>query len=302
VGQTDHKNPPWPLLGGMPHGPLVRPESGPSPIRPTATRRADVIFLLSLSILLAALPGLSEARRGAAFFSFGDGGSEPHWGYTGEDGPEHWGELDPVFAACKNGREQSPIDIEYSRRSRGSPLAFHYRSIVLSIQNDGHTIRVNYSPGSYLRVDGHRYELKEFHFHSPSEHRIHGGNADMVAHLVHEDAAGKIAVVAIPFQAGARPNNLLSKIWRHLPEQPGGHFYDRQTGINATFLLPPDRSYFTYRGSLTTPPCSEGVRWFVLQHPVEIDASYIEQFRRLIGANVRPLQPLNGREVLSSRP
>ncbi len=294
MGQTHPKHKAHSSPPGSPWSLLFRDEH-----RRPLYRRAAAGCVLTLSLLLAAVPGPAEARKGAGFFP--SSGSEPDWGYTGEQGPAHWGGLAPEFALCGSGKEQSPVNIEYSRRYRGPPLGFHYRSIVLSIENDGHTIRVNYSPGSHLRVDGHRYELKEFHFHTPSEHRIHGISADMVAHLVHQDAAGKFAVVAIPFKAGVRPSSLLGKIWRHLPEQPGGRYYDRQSGINATFLLPPDRSYFAYQGSLTTPPCTEGVRWFVLQDPVEIEASYIERLRLLIGSNVRPLQPLNGREVLSSR-
>jgi len=161
-------------------------------------------------------------------------------------------------------------------------------------------IRVNYDPGSYFRVGPQRYELKQVHFHVPSEHRVGGIATDMEVHLVHEDALGARAIVAIPFKAGIRRNSTLFRIGERIPERPGDYFLDRQVGLNATFLLPPDKSYFTYRGSLTVPPCTEDVQWFVLKHPVEVDSAFIDKLLRIIGPNARPLRPRNGRVVIEN--
>ena len=229
-----------------------------------------------------------------------DAPAAPLWSYSGEHGPARWGELAPAYAPCKHGRNQSPIDIRNSRFARLPALSFHYRSNALSIANNGRNIQVDYAPGSYMRVDGKRYELKYFDFHSPSEHQFNGRAADMVMHLVHRGTAGQWVVVAVPVKSGRRLNSTLTRIWDHMPERPGEEFYGRQVGINATFLLPSDRSYLTYMGSLTTPPCQEGVRWILLRNAVELDASYVSKFRRVIGANARPVQPLNGRQVIAA--
>jgi carbonic anhydrase len=220
------------------------------------------------------------------------------WSYAGERGPEHWGDLSPDFSTCKTGTHQSPIDLGAARRVGYSPLSFQYRSNALSVINDGHLVRVVYLPGSYLRAGGREYELKEFRFHTPSEHRIDGMAADMEMQLVHEGLAGDLAVVSVLMRAGRRMNSTLSRIWDRIPPGPGQN-YDREVGINPVFLLPSDRGYFTYVGSLTTPPCTEGVTWFVLAEPVEVDRSYVQRLLTLVGQNARALQALNGRAVYS---
>ena len=161
-------------------------------------------------------------------------------------------------------------------------------------------IRVETPPGSYMSVGGHRYQLEGFHFHVPGEHRIEGVAPDMELHLEHRDQQGRIAVVAVFMRVGRRMNSILSRIWDHLLAMQGRRFYGRQMGINPRFLLPGDQSYYAYVGSLTEPPCTEGVEWFVLAKPVEIDRSYVHRFLRAVGPNARPLQPLNGRAVLAS--
>jgi carbonic anhydrase len=221
----------------------------------------------------------------------------PHWGYTGDQGPSHWGEIAPEFATCKDGQAQSPIDISYGRRADFQPLSFQYRSDALAVTNNGHGIQVDSGPGSFLLIDGHEFALKEFHFHTPSEHSIQGVKADMELHLVHRDAKGKTAVVAVLLQGGRRINSVLKRIVESMPAVPGESFYGRQVAINPVFLLPQDRSYFYYPGSLTTPPCSEGVDWLVMSQPVEVDASLIAAFRQVMGANARPAQPDNARPI-----
>jgi carbonic anhydrase len=220
------------------------------------------------------------------------------WSYQGETGPSHWAELSPTFAECK-GERQSPVDLRGGRHLRYSPLTFAYRSSPLTVVNDGRSMRVAYPPGSFLIAGGRQYELTGFHFHMPGEHRIDGMVGDMEIQFEHRDHEGRMAVLAVPVVAGRRMNSILSRIWDHLPPEGGESFYGRQVGINPVFLLPGERDYYTYVGSLTEPPCTEGVEWFVLTTPVEVDASYIQRMARLVRSNARPVQPLNGRAVLA---
>jgi carbonic anhydrase len=234
-----------------------------------------------------------------AMFGLKEPESQVEWGYQGEIGPEKWGDLSSDFATCK-GELQSPVDLRGEQRLRYSPLSFRYRSNALSVRNDGRSVRVDVSPGSSLIAGGHEYQLTGFHFHVPGEHRINGVPADMELQLEHRDPHGRIAVVAVPMMAGRRMNTTLTRIWDHMPGGRGQRFYGRQTGINPLFLLPSDKSYFSYVGSLTEPPCTEGVEWFVLAKPVEVDLSYVHRFLRAAGPNARPVQPLNGRPVLAA--
>jgi carbonic anhydrase len=225
-------------------------------------------------------------------------GSEVPWSYQGETGPGHWAELSPQFTECK-GQRQSPVDLHGGRPLNYSPLTFRYRSSPLTVVNDGRSLRVGYPPGSFLIAGGREYELTGFHFHIPGEHRINGMAADMEIQFEHRDREGRMAVVAVPMVAGRRMNSTLSRIWDHLPPKGGESYYGRQVGINPIFLLPTVRDYYSYVGSLTEPPCTEGVEWFVLTTPVEVDASYLQRMARLVPGNVRPVQPLNGRPVLA---
>jgi len=166
--------------------------------------------------------------------------------------------------------------------------------------NTGQTIHVNYERGSFLRVGSQRYELLGFHFHTPGEHTFNGVRPDMEIHLMHRDGYGNYAVVAIPVIAGRRHNVTLARIWQQLPEYPGEEYTDYRTGIKPVFLLPSNRDYFAYQGSLTTPPCTEGVQWFVLREPLEVPAQYVARFQQIMGSNIRPIQPLNGRRLATS--
>jgi carbonic anhydrase len=225
-----------------------------------------------------------------------------HWAYKGEAGPSHWAAMDKEFESCGIGKAQSPIDIPTGKvRSENLPaLAFDYKPAPLRIIDNGHTIQVNYPPGSTLSVDGARYELVQFHFHKPSEEKIDGKAFDMVAHLVHKDAQGHLAVVAVPLKAGS-DNALVNTLWRNLPREKGHEVALDSISIDAVRLLPTARGYYTYEGSLTTPPCSEGVRWFVLKSPSTVTAGEIAAFGKLYPVNARPVQPLNGREVRSTK-
>jgi carbonic anhydrase len=234
---------------------------------------------------------------------FGERSPEPPpqvaWSYQGETGPAHWADLAPEYAGCR-GDSQSPVDLGVARPLLlpYMPLSIHYRSNPLHIVNDGSQVSVRVEAGSYISVAGHSYELTGFHFHVPGEHQVDGVAPDMELHLHHRDVHGKIAILAVPFRAGRRMNSTLSRIWDHIPPD-GGSYYNRQVGINPVFLLPAQREYYSYNGSLTQPPCTENVAWFVMRTPVEADTSYLNRLRLVVGGNARPIQPLNGRDVVA---
>lgn len=227
------------------------------------------------------------------------------WTYDGATGAEHWGELDPEYAVCNAGKEQSPIDIRDAQKGDLPALQFEYKTSPLKyLINNGYTIRVNYhdapGTGGFLIVDGKRYQLTQFHFHRPSEESINGRPYDMVLHLMHQASDGKVAGVAVLLQAGGA-NATVQQIWDHMPKAAGKETEVAGVEINPAGLLPRDRSYYMYMGSLTAPPCTEGVTWFVLKTPVEISAEQINAFAALYPHDVRPLQPLNGRVVKESQ-
>ena len=223
----------------------------------------------------------------------------PHWSYQGHGGPAEWGELDPAFATCQLGKLQSPIDIRGAKAADLPAIKFDYKPSPLKVIDNGHSIQVNYAPGSSIDVGGTRYELVQFHFHKPSEEKIDGKAHAMVAHLVHKGADGKLAVVAVLLDAGGT-NPTIDTIWKNLPQEKG-----KEVAVNATVdaatLLPADHGYYTFQGSLTTPPCSEDVRWFVLKTPVKVAGSEITAFGKIYPMNARPSQPLNGRTLEATR-
>ena len=223
-----------------------------------------------------------------------------HWGYKGEGAPANWSKLDPANARCSAGQRQSPIDLKGARASALLALKFDYKSAPLSITDNGHTIQVDYAPGSMLTVGDKIYVLKQFHFHHPSEEHVNGRGYDMVAHLVHADADGHLAVVAVLFNAG-QANAVIGQVWKNIPAGKDKTVNISGTTLNARDLLPSDLGYFTYSGSLTTPPCSEDVTWFVLKTPKTLSPDQLATFARLYPDNARPIQPTNGREVLETK-
>jgi len=222
------------------------------------------------------------------------------WDYGQSLGPSHWGELKPEFALCKNGHRQSPIDIRNPKKTDLSPIQFDYKPTPLHIIDNGHTIMINYGPGSFLSVGGEKYALKQFHFHRPSEETIDGKGYEMVVHLVHANLEDKLAVVAVLLQKG-EDNPLVRELWNDLPKEKEKEESLDSVQIDVAGLLPADRGYYTFSGSLTTPPCTEDVTWFVLKHPVTVSAAEIEQFSKLYRRDARPTQPLYGRVVLESQ-
>ena len=227
-----------------------------------------------------------------------------HWSYEGATGPEHWGDLDPAYAACRDGREQSPIDIRQVQKAELPTVRFEYKGAPLKyLVNNGYTIRVNYhAPGSgdYMIVGKKRYQLTQFHFHRPSEEYIDGKPYDMVIHLMHESNDGKTAGVAVLLKAG-KANATIRQIWERMPMTEGKEQEIPGVEINPAGLLPHNLAYYTYMGSLTAPPCDEAVTWFVLKTPVDISPEEINAFAKLYPHDVRPLQPLNRRAVKESQ-
>jgi len=233
------------------------------------------------------------------------GGGQEHdpkhsWDYGEALGPSHWGDLKPEFATCKTGHRQSPIDIRDAQKADLPPILFDYQPSPLHIIDNGHTVMVNYALGSSMSVGGKRYTLKQFHFHKPSEERINGKTFDMSVHLVHADQAGKVAVVAVLLRQG-EDNPLLDELWRDLPKEKEKEVRFDNIRIDVSRILPSNRGYYTFSGSLTTPPCSEDVTWFVLKNPTAVSAQEIERFSQLYRNDARPTQPLYGRSVLETR-
>ena len=220
----------------------------------------------------------------------------PHWTYSGEHGPDHWAELSPDYAACGLGVNQSPIDITASVESDLEDIEVEYERGTTTIINNGHTLQINSKAGNWIRVEGQQFALQQLHVHSPSEHQLNGEVFPLEAHFVHQNEAGELAVVAILFREG-EVNDVIESIGLLAPRTVG-----ESQPLNVNFseldLYGNRESYFRYNGSLTTPPCSEGVRWIVAREPGEVAASQAANFVDLIGEDARGPQPLNARIVL----
>lgn len=219
-----------------------------------------------------------------------------HWSYEGETGPDHWGELTPEFRTCATGNKQSPINLSNMKSKEHTPIEFHYAPGGVEIVNNGHTIQVNYKKGNSIDVEGHTYELKQFHFHEPSENTLEGKSYPMEAHFVHADKEGHLAVVAVFFEEG-QMNQELQKAWDFMPT----HTNEKNKigeSVDAYILIPQNHDYFTFDGSLTTPPCSEGVLWLVMKGHDMASREQLEKFSvTMHHPNNRPVQPLNGRDI-----
>lgn len=223
-----------------------------------------------------------------------------HWEYEGKAGPAHWSELNPEYAACGKGRHQSPIDIRNPKTADLPAIEFSYAPSTFRIIDNGHAVQVNLDPGNSISVGGHRWDLLQFHFHHPSEERIGGKVFPMVAHLVHKDADGKLAVVAVLFDNGP-DSPVIETLVKNLPPDVGQEHRPDGVTVDPSQMLPPARAYYTYTGSLTTPPCSEDVTWFVLKQHATISKADEARFAKKHAHNARPVQPLNGRTVQASR-
>jgi len=227
--------------------------------------------------------------------------SKPEWGYAGDGGPAFWGDLDPDFALAQEGTRQSPIDIEVNETvfTLADPPAVTYGPTAATIVNTGRAVQVDCGPASTLTVDGRAYALEQFHFHAPSEHTIDGRHAPAELHLVHRDAESRLAVLAVLIEEGAE-HPLLGELWESAPAERGAARPGAEARVDASQLLPASLGSFRYSGSLTTPPCTEGVAWIVLREPIRASAAEIAALRRVHDGNNRPTQPLNGRTVTAS--
>jgi carbonic anhydrase len=229
-----------------------------------------------------------------------DAGSH-HWGYSGETGPEHWGSEDSSFALCGIGKQQSPINIENAVVRDLPDLKFDYKDVPLKVTDTGHSFQVNAQGGNGgLTVGDDHYDFVQVHFHEPSEERVNGKQYSMVAHIVHKNNKGQLAVVAVLIQAG-KTNEFLQPIFDNFPAQGTAETNVAAKTINMGKFLPNRHGYYTFDGSLTTPPCSENVRWIVLKTPVEASEAQLKGFRARYAHNIRPTQPLNGRVIKETK-
>jgi carbonic anhydrase len=226
------------------------------------------------------------------------GEAEPVWDWQGERGPEHWHALHPSWARCSSGTRQSPIDIQGGLRVELEAPQIDYRPSAFRVIDDGHTVETRLAPGNTLTVQGRRFELVDFHFHQPGGDRIHGREYDMVVHLVHRDAEGRQAVLAVMLEPGPA-NETVQAVWNNLPLER----FEELTApgrLDPARLLPADRGYYTFMGSRTMPPCQEGVLWLVMRTPMTISTAQQAIFTRLHARNARPVQPLAGRLIKQS--
>jgi carbonic anhydrase len=250
--------------------------------------KSMLVVLAATSIVFGSISTEQEAKHSS------------HWEYEGNDGPKKWATLDPAYAACKLGHHQAPIDIHHAEKADLPLIQFDYKPSPLTVIDNGHTVTVSYAPGSFITVGDHRYYLTQFHFHHPSEEHINGKGFDMVIHLVHSDGSGNMAVVAVLLKPG-KVNQALQAVWDHLPKEKDKTTTAEGVSINAADLLPADHGYYTFEGSLTTPPCTEPVTGFVLKTPEEISSEEVEVFARLYPHDARPVQKLEGRVVRESK-
>ena len=245
-----------------------------------------------------AMKKITLALTAVLAFSAGSAlANEQQWAYDGEAGPAHWANVDPSFAGCAHGVNQSPVNLTGFIEAEMAPLEFIYTGLATEIGNNGHTIQVNYAAGSTMKVAGRTYMLRQFDFHSPSEHQINGEYFPMEAQFLHADYDGNLAIVSVMFTVGEE-NAGMKKLWRQMPTEEGtkAGLYSQ---VRAEELMPADRDYYRYNGSLTTPPCSEGVTWIVMKNPVTLSEAQLKQFTEVMGqSNNRPVQATNARPVL----
>lgn len=260
-------------------------DEAPSPKTSRQYIRAKAAELSGMDLPEA--PGVQPAR--------GDDGA---WRYAGPNGPKAWGELHPDFGTCASGERQSPINIDEAVTLKGpaEALQFKYQPSQGSVVNNGHTIQVDVLGENYLTVRNTTYKLVQFHFHHPSEERVNYRSYAMVAHLVHKNNEGQLAVVAVLLDPGLE-NALINKVWTHMPLDVADRVRLPDGLIDLNELLPQDQRYYQFMGSLTTPPCTEGVLWMVLKQPTPLSAAQLRLFAQLFPNNARPVQPLNARPV-----
>jgi carbonic anhydrase len=246
-------------------------------------------ILIGFGTILLALPGYARSA---------ENGHTSKWAYNGDAGPTHWGALDTAFSTCATGTQQSPVDLRKVRLAQLTPVKVDWERFTPTVINNGHTIQVNTDGKGSMVLDGTAYTLLQFHFHHYSEHTINGRHYPLEAHFVHQAEDGTLGVLAVFFREG-QANPALQKIWDMAPLQVGERAARKKFKPNA--LLPRDRRYFRYEGSLTTPPCTQSVHWVVFSQPLELSKAQLEAFSRLYPDNYRPIQPINRRFILHSQ-
>ena len=269
-----------------------------------ATRVNDLEFTMALERLIVEVKAMHCPARFTVFAALLLGVStlaaaqNPNWNYVGKTGPFVWGKLDPSYQACSKGHEQSPLDVRGAHLDKKlQPIEFHYIGGPVTLENNGRTIVAHVDPGSYIVAGGLRYDLLEYDFHNPSEETVKGKLADMSIHLLHKSADGKLAILAVRMIENQNaPNATLATLWEHLPKAVGKT--EKITDmVNPGGLLPADRGYWTYMGSLTAPPCTEGVRWFVFEQQMTLSRDQLRAFTSLYKMNTRPTQDPHGRRI-----
>ncbi len=223
-------------------------------------------------------------------------GKQAEWSYEGSDGPSKWGELSPKYSLCSAGKEQSPINLTEGIKSDAA-VSVAYQTANTILENNGHTIQAAGSPKSTITVGDTKYKLLQFHFHSPSEHTLNGKHLPFELHVVNEGPAGKTAVLGVLGKVG-KANPAFDQLWKNIPKQEGDS--SPVKAFDADELLPTgsgSEAIYRYNGSLTTPPCSEGLVWSVYKKPITLSQKQIDQFQAIFHENARPVQPLNGREI-----
>ncbi len=224
-------------------------------------------------------------------------GGGSHWGYTGSQGPEHWGDLDKAYAVCKSGVNQSPVNLTGLVEAELPAIAFSYGATATEVINNGHTIQANFAKGSSIKVDGMDFQLLQCHFHSPSENTIEGESFPMEGHCVHATTEGELAVVAIMYKLGAA-SPAIAALWEKMPEK-AGEKNTLSAKVNGIDIMPKNKDYYRFNGSLTTPPCTEGVRWLVLKENATISRQQLDRFVKVMHhPNNRPVQPVNARLIV----
>lgn len=223
-----------------------------------------------------------------------------HWSYHGEGGPAHWGDIEPGFAACKAGAMQSPIDLAAANAGAAVTVEIAYKPVPLQILHNGHTVQFNVENGSAITLHGTRYTLLQVHFHTPSEHLTGGATYPLEAHFVHMSEAGALAVIGILFAEGAE-NRALAPLFRHLPMHESPATAHADASVDLAAILPSDRGLYRYMGSLTTPPCSEGVNWMVMKAAVPASKAQINALHKAMGDNARPVQKPGNRLIVEPK-
>ena len=266
--------------------------------------------LISIICILMCIASCGKTRNAPSHTE------KTEWGYEPENGPDVWAELSPKYSLCAVGKHQSPIDLVNPTSVKLPPIPYSYDNPTrMDIRHTGHTIEVAYPEGNWIEVEGVRYQLLQFHFHAPSEHTVAGKPFEMEAHFVHKSEEGNLAVVGLLIEKGSH-KFAFDPVWAHLPAVPGETQRVENVAEDGSLIADP-RSMFSptdqvediapsyfgssyrYEGSLTTPPCSEGVKWIVLTTPIEMSEAQISAFKAIIHDNNRPVQPLNGRELLT---